>query len=120
MADNSQNTSLQPAGDDKTDLADITKSVEEFSALSREVNEATQGLVSPMLSAGKVYLTIITVAGYAGVFTIWGHMKPELAPPLNNLVALLLTVSITVFVGFQAQKSRNSDGVVNCPINSHK
>ena len=44
------------------------------------------------------------VGGYAGAFTIWGNAKAQLPAKANVLIALLLGVSLVVFVFYQVYK----------------
>ena len=47
---------------------------------------------------------VIVLAGYAGIFSIWGLLKGDLPLDVVAIVAILTIVSLSIFVGFEMFK----------------
>jgi hypothetical protein len=76
-----------------------------------EQNELASGyrkgvveIQSQLFDKAATYSNLIMVAGYAGVFTIWGNIKTQLTPATNLWIALLLGFSLCAFICYQIFK----------------
>lgn len=47
---------------------------------------------------------VIVLAGYAGIFSIWGLLKGDLPLDVVAIVAILTIISLSIFVGFEVFK----------------
>ena len=47
------------------------------------------------------YTNLIILAGYAGIFAVWQHVKDILNPKVTIWVALLVSLSILIFIGYE-------------------
>lgn len=59
---------------------------------------------SAVYSSAMAYANTINVAGYAAMFAIWSFTRSQLSPVTTLVVALLLLVSIGVFILFEVYK----------------
>ncbi|MGE0279263.1 MAG: hypothetical protein AB7P20_01435 [Rhizobiaceae bacterium] len=59
---------------------------------------------SQLFDKAASYNNLIMVAGYAGTITIWGNLRERLPMRANLLIALLLGVSLCIFIGYQIFK----------------
>jgi len=63
--------------------------------------EADINTSATLYEAGKAYVNTIISLGYAGFFGIWAFTKETLPESVATLVALLMGVSIILFVVFE-------------------
>ncbi|MBL8884308.1 MAG: hypothetical protein JNL45_14785 [Hyphomicrobium sp.] len=66
-------------------------------------------LYSDLLTAtydkATAYLNVVTLGGYAAFFGLWSLVGGEIAPTLKFWSALLLGISVLLFVGFEVFKA---------------
>jgi FtsH-binding integral membrane protein len=61
-------------------------------------------LVSSLFDRAAAYTTLITAGGYAGAFSIWAFTSEHLSRTATALVALLLGLSLLIFVAYEIYK----------------
>lgn len=61
-------------------------------------------MYTDVFSNAMAYTNLVIIAGYGAMFTVWSFTNDHLAPWVSQTVALLLVVSIGVFVGFEIFK----------------
>src|SRR5450759_4948518 len=77
---------------------------EEQNELAAEYRKTVVEIQSQLFDKAATYSNLIMVAGYAGMFTVWGNTRNQLPAHANILVALLLGFSLCVFVSYQIYK----------------
>jgi hypothetical protein len=55
---------------------------------------------SGLFSQSASYLNVVLAAGYVGAFTLWNLIRAQLTPVISNWVALLLSISLALYVGW--------------------
>lgn len=55
-------------------------------------------------SSAMAYTNLIIIAGYGAMFTVWSFTKAFLSPWIAQTAAILLIVSIGIFIGFEVFK----------------
>jgi len=85
-------TSLQPLDDETKRQIDLAI-------------EAQIRIISGVYEKANAYTNLITVAGYAGFFALWQLTKENLTRTQSLVSALLMVVSITIFVIFEIYKA---------------
>ena len=68
----------------------------EYAAYAKSLTEMNAGLYN----AAAAYTNLVTAGGYAGAFAVWNFVQPHLSPTARMWIALLLGVSLTVFVSW--------------------
>jgi hypothetical protein len=64
---------------------------------------------SKLFDRAATYANLILIGGYAGAFTIWNSTRAQLSPRMNIVIALLLGISLAVFIFFEVYKmTRNA------------
>jgi hypothetical protein len=76
----------------------------EQNELAADFRKTVIDIQSQLFDKAAAYSNLIMVGGYAGAFTIWGNAKAQLPAKANVLIALLLGVSLAVFVFYQVYK----------------
>ena len=59
---------------------------------------------SKLFDKASSYSNLILLGGYAGAFTIWNYTKPQLPLKANIVSAILLGISLAVFIWFEVFK----------------
>lgn len=67
---------------------------------SVELTKAIIDSQSVMFDKAAAYNNIVTTLGYAGFFAVWQTIRSEMKPWDNTLIAILLGVSLLLFVGW--------------------
>jgi hypothetical protein len=80
-----------------------TATVEE-NVLAAEYRKTVVEIQSELFDKASAYSNLIMVGGYAGTFTVWANTRSQLPAKANILIALLLGVSLAVFVCYQVYK----------------
>jgi hypothetical protein len=63
---------------------------------------------SRLFDKSSAFNNLIMLGGYAGAFTIWSYVKTSLSPRAMIVVALLLGLSLSVFIFFAVYKMAQS------------
>ena len=58
-------------------------------------------LTKTLSQEARRYSTVIMVAGYVGLFSIWNFTKEELENWQVLSVGLLVTISLAIYIGFE-------------------
>ena len=66
--------------------------------------EQQKQIVSHMYQKAISYTNLIILAGYAGIFGIWQLMREVLGKPIMIWIALLISCSLIIFVGYEVYK----------------
>ncbi|MGN6229475.1 MAG: hypothetical protein ACTHNM_18765 [Dyella sp.] len=69
--------------------------------VNREVLEAQKELLASSFSQAQAYTNVILAAGYAGFFGVWGFVRSELTRGTVFWSALLVTISLAMFVAWE-------------------
>lgn len=72
--------------------------------LAAEFRNSIVDIQSKLFDKSAAYSNLIMVGGYAGAFTIWSYTKGELSHKGNVATALLLGLSLSVFIFFEIHK----------------
>ena len=78
--------------------------VEERKRVAIAISDAQVKLISTIYDKATSYTNIIIVAGYAGFFALWSNTKQFLTPFQARLAAVLMGISICIFVFFEIYK----------------
>lgn len=77
---------------------------EQQQALADQYRDTVADIQSRLFDKAVTYSNLIMAAGYAGGFTIWGNIKEQLPACANIWIALLLGISLSIFVFYQVWK----------------
>ena len=88
--------SLQDTAQNAPNAADM--------AAVEKVQDQLVKMYSGIFTSAMAYSNLIIVAGYGAMLAIWNLTKSHLTPGTTQTVAILLIVSIGVFVGFEIFK----------------
>jgi len=69
-----------------------------------EALEKALAIQADVFQRASAYINLLTLGGYAGAFAIWGYAKSGMNPKGTALVALLLTISLAVFIAYEVYK----------------
>lgn len=69
--------------------------------INRELLEAQKELLASSFSQAQAYTNVILAAGYAGFFAVWAFVKGELSRGAVLWSALLVTLSLAMFVAWE-------------------
>ncbi len=101
---------LAPPGGRNDKLADAIEEMakkqreSEIAAAIDKVRAEMTAILTVTFDRGAAYTNLITLGGYAGIFGIWSYTRVQLSPGATILVALLLIISLTVFISFEVYK----------------
>jgi hypothetical protein len=74
----------------------------------KEMFDLQVKVFSTLYDKAVAYTNLIVIAGYAGFFGLWSLTRPYLTKPIALTAALLLAISLTIFVAFEIVKMVNS------------
>lgn len=66
--------------------------------------EQLKDVLAHLYDKASAYTNIVMIGGYAAIFGIWQLMKSHLTYGQEVLVAVLITISILLFTGFEVYK----------------
>lgn len=72
--------------------------------INQDLLDAQKELISSSYSQAMAYTNLIIGAGYAGFFATWAFTRHLLSDLLVLWSALLISISLIVFVGFEVYK----------------
>lgn len=70
----------------------------------REAVDFLKELLAHNFDRASAYTNVVVAVGYAGLFGIWGLANDQLDTTARAWIALLLVISISVYVGFEIFK----------------
>ena len=73
-------------------------------ALAEAYRKTVVDIQSTLFDKAATYSNLIIVAGYVGIFTIWGNTRRHIDKIDNITIAILLGISLAVFVTYQIVK----------------
>lgn len=73
---------------------------EKFERNEEQINQYKE-VVRDSFGQAAGYARVITGLGYAGIFTLWGFTKEHINETATFLVAILMSVSLVVFVAWE-------------------
>ena len=87
-------------------LANAIDSVIHQQNLSGQISiiQQQKEILAYVYQKNTAYTNLVMIGGYAGVFAIWQLTKGHLSAGQELMVALLLTISIFLFAGFEVFK----------------
>ena len=101
-------SNIKPSGEKvpPTNLAELLEAAakQEQERLSNQIAEAQQKLITISYDKAAAYTTVIIFGGYAGFFAIWQLTKDYLTKQQALWSALLILISLTLFVFFEVLK----------------
>ena len=83
-----------------SDIHEERSAAEAAAEIRKQVGE----MQSAAFDRAAAYTNVIVLAGYAGLFTIWGFQTDQLSHASGTLIAILLGVSLLAFVLFEVYK----------------
>ena len=84
--------------------------------LQKEI-EIRKDAIKEAYERSMAYTNIIIVAGYAGIFTLWGLTKDNLSDNAAFLTGLLIGLSIFVFCGWEVFKMIYTSSTLRKKVN---
>lgn len=66
--------------------------------------EQQKQILSHMYQKASSYTNLIVLAGYAGIFGIWQYVREILSKQITIWIALLISCSLIIFVGYEVWK----------------
>ena len=98
-SDDTESMEFQPLDDDTKRRIDL-------------VVETQIRIIAGSYEKANAYTNLIILAGYAGLFALWQLTKDNLSRAQTLTSALLMLISIVIFVLFEIYKAHYSSGVL--------